>query len=106
SVVLTPGGAADAARRVGRFAAGRGRSAAAARRPERDGGAAVVSEGLGVLVLGPPREPYLVSGRRLLSIAASTPVVGLRAGDDPGFVGARRGRDRRRPLVAGARDVR
>jgi hypothetical protein len=32
---------------------------------------------------------YFVSGRRILPVAASTAIVGLRFSDDPGFVGAR-----------------
>ena len=66
----------------------------------------IVSEGLGVLVLGTAREPHLVSGRGVLPVAASAPVLGLGAGDDPGPVGARRGRHRRRAEMAGARHVR
>src|SRR5437870_5355259 len=80
SVVLAPGSATDAARRVGRFAARRGRSPAAACRAWRNRGAQSFSQGLGVLVLGAARESHFVSGRRLLPVAACTAVLGRYVG--------------------------
>ena len=104
-VVLAPRDAVDAARRVGRIAARCRRSAATPWRPQRDRGAAAVSQGLGALVLRAARKPYLVSGGRILPIAASTPVVGFRPDDDPRHLRAGRGGHRGRADLAGARDV-
>src|SRR5207253_168670 len=87
-------------------AAGRRRSTPAARGPARAARAGIVSERLGVLVLGAARESYFVSRRRVLPLAASTAVVGVRAGDGSGSDGPHRGRDRGRADVAGARDLR
>src|SRR5204863_1547662 len=74
-IILPARSAADAARRLGGIAAGRGGNPAPAWRRRTADGAGSVPARLGVLVLGAARESYLVSQRGLLPLAAPAAVV-------------------------------
>src|SRR5207247_5727933 len=88
SIVLAPRSAIDAARSLCVLAARRRRSTATPRRARRDGRTHFFSQRLGILELGPAREPHLLSRGRVFSIAASTAVLSRGTGDRAGLIRA------------------